>query len=39
MCETIAAGCGEDDPVALINRLLARWIDEGVLVLVDNRLD
>jgi hypothetical protein len=39
MCEAIAVGCGEDDPVALINRLLARWIDEGVLVLVDNRLD
>jgi hypothetical protein len=38
ICESIAAVCGEDDPtapVALINRLLARWIDEGLLVLAN----
>ncbi|HVB79234.1 MAG TPA: DNA-binding domain-containing protein [Candidatus Binataceae bacterium] len=36
ICEAVAAACAEDDsiaPVALINRLLARWIDEGLLVL------
>jgi hypothetical protein len=46
ICETVAAACGEDqlgsddqpgstDPVALINRLLARWVAEGLLVLAD----
>ena len=35
ICEAVAAACGEDDPVALINRLLARWISEGLLVLAD----
>jgi hypothetical protein len=35
ICEAVAAGCGADDPVALINRLLARWLDEGLLVLAD----
>jgi len=33
ICEGIAAVSGDDDPVALINRLLARWIEEGLLVL------
>jgi hypothetical protein len=35
ICEAIAAVGGEHDPiapVALINRLLARWIEEGLLV-------
>lgn len=32
ICEAVAAMCGKDDPVALINRLLARWLDEGLLV-------
>jgi hypothetical protein len=38
ICEAIAAVCGEHDPIApveLINRLLARWIDEGLLVLAN----
>jgi hypothetical protein len=38
ICEAIAATCGEDDPigpVTLINRLLARWIEEGLLVLAN----
>jgi hypothetical protein len=41
ICETVAAACGEDDqlgsiaPVALINRLLARWVGEGLLLLAD----
>ncbi|HZZ07411.1 MAG TPA: DNA-binding domain-containing protein [Candidatus Binataceae bacterium] len=35
ICEAVAAGCVADDPVALINRLLARWLDEGLLVLAD----
>ena len=41
ICETIAAACGEDEqlgsitPVELINRLLARWLSEGLLVLAD----
>jgi hypothetical protein len=38
ICESIAAVCGEDDPIApveLINRLLARWLDEGLLVLTN----
>ena len=46
ICERIAASCGEHDqlgsdqaesvdPVALINQLLARWLDEGLLVLAD----
>lgn len=36
ICESIAVTCGEHDqvaPVELINRLLARWLDEGLLVL------
>jgi hypothetical protein len=42
ICDTVAAACGEDEqpgsiaPVALINRLLARWLDEGLLVLADS---
>jgi hypothetical protein len=39
ICEVIAAVCGEDDPVAPINRLLARWLEEGLLVLADQRSD
>lgn len=38
ICEAVAAGCVEDDaaaPVALINRLLVRWVGEGLLVLAD----
>ncbi len=46
ICKTVAAACGRDqlgsddqpgstDPVALINRLLARWVAEGLLVLAD----
>jgi hypothetical protein len=34
ICEAVAA-CVEDDAVALINRLLARWIGEGLLVLAN----
>jgi hypothetical protein len=36
MCEAVAAANGEGDPggpVALINRLLARWLGDGVLIL------
>lgn len=35
ICDAVAATCGEDDrtqPVALINRLLTRWLSEGLLV-------
>jgi len=42
MCEAVGAECGDEDPVALvalINRLLARWLDEGLLVLTDKRPD
>jgi hypothetical protein len=38
ICAEVAAACGEDGPiapVALINRLLARWLAEGLLVLAD----
>ena len=38
ICEAIATTCGEHDqlaPVELINRLLARWLDEGLLVLAE----
>jgi hypothetical protein len=35
ICEVVAAGCGADDPVALINRLLAGWLDAGLIVLRD----
>jgi len=38
ICEAVAAVCVADDavaPVALINRLLARWVGEGLLVLAD----
>ena len=35
ICEVIATVRGDDDAVALINRLLARWIDEGLLVLAN----
>jgi hypothetical protein len=41
ICETVVAASGEDDeiglitPVALINRLLAGWLAEGLLVLAD----
>ena len=37
ICESVA-GAAENDsvaPVALINRLLARWVEDGVLVLAD----
>jgi hypothetical protein len=37
ICEAVAAVCGGDDPIALINRLLAQWIREGLLVLADQR--
>jgi hypothetical protein len=36
ICEVIAAVRGDDDPVALINRLLARWLEEGLLVLANH---
>jgi hypothetical protein len=32
ICEAVAAASGDDDPVALINRLLARWLEEGLLI-------
>jgi hypothetical protein len=35
VCEAVAAAGGDDDPggpVALINRLLARWVSDGVLI-------
>jgi hypothetical protein len=38
ICEAVAAARVDDDtasPVALINRLLARWVDDGLLVLTD----
>jgi hypothetical protein len=38
ICEAIAVECGEGDPtapIALINRLLARWLEDGLLVLTD----
>ena len=35
ICEAIAAVSGDEDPVVLINRLLARWLEEGLLVLAD----
>ena len=33
ICEAVAASRGEDDPAALINQLLTRWVDDGLLVL------
>lgn len=36
ICEAIASECGDDETVALINRLLARWLEEGLLVLDEN---
>lgn len=35
ICEVVGAVCVEDDAVALINRLLARWIGDGLLILAD----
>jgi len=35
ICEAIAEVGRDADPVALINRLLARWIQEGLLVLAN----
>jgi hypothetical protein len=35
ICEAIAEVGGDADPAALINRLLARWIEEGLLVLAN----
>lgn len=31
ICEAVAADAGVDDPVALINRLLARWLADGLV--------
>lgn len=31
MCDAVAAEAGEENPVALINRLLARWLADGLL--------
>lgn len=35
LCEMAAAEAGGEEPVALINRLLTRWLDEGLLVPAD----
>jgi hypothetical protein len=32
ICEVVAAGGGEQDPVATMNRMLARWLADGLLV-------
>ena len=32
ICEVVAAGGGEQDPVAAMNRMLARWLSDGLLV-------
>ena len=33
ICETIAGTAGEsDDPAVLINRLLGRWLFDGLLI-------
>ena len=35
ICEAVAAGSGERDPVAAINRFLHRWLADGVLIRAD----
>lgn len=35
LCEVAAAEAGGEEPVVLINRLLTRWLDEGLLVPAD----
>jgi len=32
ICEVVAADGGEEDPVAAMNRMLARWLADGLLV-------
>jgi len=32
ICEVVAAGGGDQDPVAAMNRMLARWLADGLLV-------
>ena len=32
ICEVVAADGGEQDPVATMNRMLARWLSDGLLV-------
>ena len=32
ICEVVAADGGEQDPVAAMNRMLARWLADGLLV-------
>jgi hypothetical protein len=32
ICEVVAADGGEEDPVAAMNRMLARWLSDGLLV-------
>jgi hypothetical protein len=32
ICEAVATGGGEQDPVAAMNRMLARWLSDGLLV-------
>ncbi len=35
ICEAVAADAGREEPVALINRLFARWLGDGLLILAD----
>ena len=32
ICEVVAADGGKQDPVAAMNRMLARWLSDGLLV-------
>jgi hypothetical protein len=37
LCEIVAADSAAADPVAELNRLLTRWLDEGILILAQDR--
>jgi hypothetical protein len=32
VCDLVAADAGNEDPVAMMNRMLARWLSDGILV-------
>ncbi len=38
ICDGIAAGCADENPVILINQLLTRWLGDGLLVLAADEL-
>ncbi|HLK86819.1 MAG TPA: DNA-binding domain-containing protein [Candidatus Binataceae bacterium] len=38
ICDAVAAGCADENPVGRINELLTRWLSEGLLLLAADEL-